>query len=417
VYPPQSAMATHRGGYDMAGACRCDECVSRNFGGHHHQMMHPSVVNPYAPTVDSTNFMAAPMYPPYPALSQINPHDFQFPQLNQSIHQRATNRTVETQPQEAREVPVTDESFQKIVGQMYDISRTSGGSSFLQACLKDKECDRFEVIYSELHPHFAELLLDSHGCYVMRSLMEKMSMDQMKDILQTLTNDEQLIYSLCTHSLHTRRIVQYLLETIRVECCPVIVDVMVKQCREIATTQQGCIAMQRVMDCATDEQNAPLYAKIYENLMEFSHDPFANYVIQYILEKGDKAATSQQVWSQFQGQVTPLACNKFASNVVEKALHHTTPEVQHLIVSELYSNTAEFLQGMLQDSFGNYIVQATIALCSFKDVWMISEKLKPILHTTPYGYKIAARLERRLKGKPLTNARTVTYTHQQHLRS
>jgi uncharacterized membrane-anchored protein YjiN (DUF445 family) len=199
--------------------------------------------------------------------------------------------------------------------------------------------------------------------------------------------------------------------------CAFIVDVMLNQCREIATTQQGCIAMQRVMDCANPEQRQKMFDKIYDHLMEFSHDPFANYVIQYIVEKGEKATTSERIWSHFNGNVTALACNKFASNVVEKALHHTSPEVQHLVVSELYSNSAEFLQGMLQDSFGNYIVQATIALCSFKDVWMISEKLKPILHTTPYGYKIAARLERRLKGKPLTNARTVTYNQNLHLRS
>jgi hypothetical protein len=316
-----------------------------------------------------------------------------------------------------RDIAVTDESFQRIVGQMCDIARTSGGSSFLQACLKDRECDRFHVIHSELKTHFAELLLDSHGCYVMRSLMEQMTPEHLLDVLHMLAADEQLTFSLCTHSLHTRRIVQFLLEGARVEGCQFIVDLMVKKCREIATTQQGCIAMQRVMDCASAEQKVTLYAKVYEHLMEFAHDPFANYVVQYILENGEKATTSEQVWSHFKGNVTPLACNKFASNVVEKALHHTSPEVQHLIVSELYSNSTDFLQQMLQDSFGNYIVQATIALCSFKDVWMISEKLKPILHTTPYGYKIAARLERRLKGKPLTNARTVNYNQNQHLRS
>jgi hypothetical protein len=340
-----------------------------------------------------------------------------FQQHQQQHHHAPEDKRSHQQAQPSRDIAVTDDAFQRIVGQMFDIARTSGGSSFLQACLKDKESDRFRVIHSELQPHFGELLLDSHGCYVMRSLMELMSIDLIHDVLETLACDEQLTFSLCTHSLHTRRIVQFLLETVRVEPCQFIVDVMIKQCREIATTQQGCIAMQRVMDCASESQKAAMYDKIYEHLMEFAHDPFANYVIQYILENGDKATTSEKVWQYFKGNVTPLACNKFASNVVEKALHHTSPEVQHLIVSELYANSAEFLQGMLQDSFGNYIVQATIALCSFKDVWMISEKLKPILHTTPYGYKIAARLERRLKGKPLTNARTVNYNQTQHLRS
>jgi len=307
---------------------------------------------------------------------------------------------------------VTDEKFQELIGNMLTTARTSPGSSLLQACLRENKEDRFRAIYSELQPHFDELLLHSQGCYVVRALMER-NRELLDEILQALGHDEQLVFSLCTHSLHTRRIVQFLLEAEKERMCKITADAMIHRCHAIATTQQGCISMQRVLELASPAEKLMLTDKIYENFVVFSRDPYANYVMQYIIENGDTAerATSAKLWSYLKGNITHLACDKYASNLVEKALHHTSPEVQHLIVSELYSHTEESLQALLQDSFGSYIVHATVALCTWKDVIMISEKLSPILHKTPWGCRITARLERRLNGQPLTNVRTMEKRH------
>jgi hypothetical protein len=109
------------------------------------------------------------------------------------------------------------------------------------------------------------------------------------------------------------------------------------------------------------------------------------------------------MWKAFRGRVVELACNKFASNVVEKCLFHCTAEVQHEMLVEMYSGGPQVLHNMLQDSFGNYIIQSSIALATFRDVALIDECLRPVLVHTPYGHKIEARLERRLKGKPVTS--------------
>lgn len=48
-------------------------------------------------------------------------------------------------------------------------------------------------------------------------------------------------------------------------------------------------------------------------------DPFGNYVVQYVLELGDGAA-SGAVMRGLQGHYPELAQQKFSSNVVEKCL-------------------------------------------------------------------------------------------------
>ena len=305
--------------------------------------------------------------------------------------------------------------FEAIEGTMLEAARTSGGSSFLQASLRDKDPVRYNNVYAELSPHFSQLLLDSHGCYVMRTLMEMMPPEHLEEVVQLVASDSQLTFSLCTHSLHTRRVLQFFLEAMEPERYSFIVDMMIDRCAEVAKTQQGCIAIQRVMDNVRDDTKTKLRAAIFKHLVEFSVDPFANYVVQYILnEEGDREVLAQQILEQFRGHVYTLACNKFASNVVEKVLHCVGIDIQHRLVEELYSVDESKLETLLQDSFGNYIVQSTIAVCTIKDVLFIQQSLQSILHSTPYGYKIAGRLERRLKGKALGgNVTAKAHHHQQ----
>jgi hypothetical protein len=250
----------------------------------------------------------------------------------------------------------------------------------------------------ELQPCFADLLLDAHGCYVVKSILERLPPLELQQTIGMIAMDEQLVFSMCTHSLHTRRVVQYLLDSID---CTFIINLLTAHCSEVATTQQGCIVMQRAMDIAQEPLRSGLFSAIYARLVQFSMDPFANYVVQHLLECGDRAMNSTAFGNAFAGHIVQLSCNKFASNVMEKALFHLTAEVQHTFLMEMYSGGDEVLFRMLQDSFGNYIIQSSIALASFKDVFFMSEKLRPVLQRTPYGHKIEARLDRRLKGKPV----------------
>jgi len=291
-------------------------------------------------------------------------------------------------------------------GCLVDQARTAAGSSFIQSAVKDSpdlRCVQF--VWNELAPALGDLLLDAHGCYVVKTLLERLPPGDVAYVLDSITNDEQLGFSVCTHSLHTRRVVQHIIESIDGNF---LCALMSRHCAEVATTQQGCIVMQRAMDHAPPGQaRDALFNAISHNLVKFAKDPFANYVVQHLMEVGERSATSEFMWKAFQGHVVELACNKFASNVVEKCLFHCTAEIQHEILVEMYSVGHQGLYNMLQDSFGNYIIQSSIALATFRDVGLIDERLRPVLAHTPYGYKIEARLDRRLKGKPVT-ARTIT---------
>ena len=330
-----------------------------------------------------------------------------------SLVQNPQQQTQQTQQQQQGRrgldrVPtvVTYDKLQDVCGRMVEIARTPNGSSFLQAALREKNPSAHEQIWTELHPAMADLLLDAHACYVVKTLIEQMPHGQLMDTVTEIGQDKQLLFSLCTHTLHSRRIVQFFLELLSTEESRFIAQMMVDCTREVAMTQQGCIAMQRTLDNCDAAMKEVIFKSIYSQLLDFAKDPFANYVVQYVLETCEKQAMSEEILKAFGGHVVELACNKFASNVIEKTLLWVTPEAQHTMILEMYDAPEDVLHKMLQDSFGNYIIQSSIAVAPFRDVWFISERLAPVLQHVPYGYKIEARLTRRLKGKSTTQTST-----------
>lgn len=388
--------------------CNCPECMGYTSVESGHTVPYDSSIAPPTPLLPQSPIMHTYTHDPYSTVSYCSCEGctrstsyISGPQMHHVSHPfpAPVERRISVE-KSSRVAPV---QYSQILGNMYEMAKTAHGSSYIQACLRDFNPERFRDVCKEILPHGAELLLDTHGCYVVRTLMEQMPQNELVAFVKTLSVQEDVVLALCTNSLHTRRIVQFFLERLSSEECEFLVDIMIKRCTDISRTQQGCIVIQRVLECAVPEKKKVIFDIVQRNVTSFSMDPYANYVVQYMFEMGNKESNSECIRNYFAGSVSQLACDKYASNVVEKALHFATPDAQHALVEELYNVGPDRLIAMIQDSYGNYIIQATIALCSFRDVWMIAERLNPVLHLTPYGYKIASKLERRLKGKALNS--------------
>eukprot|EP00658_Telonema_sp_P-2_P014123 TRINITY_DN15351_c0_g1_i6.p1 TRINITY_DN15351_c0_g1~~TRINITY_DN15351_c0_g1_i6.p1 ORF type:complete len:173 (-),score=44.48 TRINITY_DN15351_c0_g1_i6:44-562(-) len=132
------------------------------------------------------------------------------------------------------------------------------------------------MIKGEVLRAVGDLLLDAHGCYIVKTLMERMPPAELQALVNTIAEDESLVFSMCTHSLHTRRAVQYLLDTVD---STFISRLIVARIEEVSTTQQGCIVAQRAMDCAKEPFKTQLFDAVLDRFIEFATDPFANYVV------------------------------------------------------------------------------------------------------------------------------------------
>lgn len=139
-----------------------------------------------------------------------------------------------------------------------------------------------------------------------------------------------------------------------------IFDRLIKECEQIACHKHGCCLMQKGIDAAEGQQQVELMMTVAKNTKLFVRDPFANYVIQYVLSMKKSPKVCEEVGSQLLGSILDLSLEKFSSNVIEKCLEVTTPKVKQEMVLEILQ--AKSYYPYLMDQYGNYVIQKALAV-------------------------------------------------------
>jgi hypothetical protein len=116
-------------------------------------------------------------------------------------------------------------------------------------------------------------------------------------------------------------------------------------------------------------------------------------VVQYVLELGQEAA-SRAVMATLEGHYAELSMQKFSSNVVEKVLKlQGLDEERNKVVREVLSSP--LLPRLLQDSYGNYVVQSSLSVSSGELHQALVDAIKPYLSAlkgTPHGKRILQKV-------------------------
>lgn len=173
---------------------------------------------------------------------------------------------------------------------------------------------------------------------------------------------------------------------------PVIFDAASYSCIEIATHRHGCCVLQRCLDHGSFEQRKQLSMKVAENATSLSLDPFGNYVVQYVLSRGDNESI-QMILDHIRSNVISLSLHKFGSNVIEKSLRIN--KLTDSLIEVLLKNEEKFSE-MLNDAFGNYVLQTSLDVANSRDISRLSQALQPLLpniKNTPHGRRIMTKIQ------------------------
>lgn len=126
----------------------------------------------------------------------------------------------------------------------------------------------------------------------------------------------------------------------------------------------------------------PVCASLLQATVQLAQDQYGNYVIQHVVEQG-KPHERDAVYERLFPHIVVLSQNKFASNVVEKMLLHCSAQQRGAIVEEFLRQPSRrsssdgmvtamtgdealrvceqsALEQMMQDQYGNYVVQKTL---------------------------------------------------------
>lgn len=310
---------------------------------------------------------------------------------------------------------------------MLPLCKDQFGCRYLQKKLEDGNPEHRDMIFNEIFPHFAELMIDPFANYLSQRLLE-FATDEQRDALIESISGELVSISLNMHGtravqkmidfLSTQRQVQSLILALNLNVVTLIKDLngnhviqkclnhlppednqfiynaVATHCIEVATHRHGCCVLQRCIDHASESQRIQLVTEITYNSLTLVQDAFGNYVVQYVLDLNDNRFI-EAIVRQFLGNVSALSAQKFSSNVVEKCIRVADATGRRAIIDELLNK--QRLERLLRDSFANYVVQTALDYAEPAQRAQLIETIRPILpmiRNTPYGKRIQSKIQR-----------------------
>ncbi|KAF2574459.1 hypothetical protein F2Q70_00005233 [Brassica cretica] len=163
-------------------------------------------------------------------------------------------------------------------------------------------------------------------------------------------------------------------------------------CVELATDRHGCCVLQKCIGYFVGEQKDCLVSEIASNALLLSQDPFGNYALQYVFELHLEWAVNE-ILEQLEGSYTELSMQKCSSNVVEKCLTLADDKHQARIIRELVTDGR--LDQVMLDPYGNYVIQAALKQSKGVLHGLLVDAIKffiSSLRTNPYGKKVISAL-------------------------
>jgi hypothetical protein len=306
-----------------------------------------------------------------------------------------------------------EDQFNSLVGSIAQTACTARGRTLLLNIIRMQHLDKIQIIFEELCASFSIVIADPQGCHVLRFIVEYLQDSHIDTLCAIMTPD--LAYSMCTLSQHSRRVLQCLVEHHKTARLQPLVELICAngQGIAIARTQQGCIAIMRMLENVVNPLKRFIFESIAPAFQELAKDQFGNYTVQTaiaVVDRFDLTPTFQNLSVE---EFVATSRNKFGSNVMEKLVHAADIELVKRLVEKLCIHPD--LTKLVNCAYGNFVVQGLVEVTSQCEDQLHSHQLcttiRPMLQHSPYGHKIEAKLRsKRLLG-PVANDSNVVRGH------
>ncbi|KAJ6783459.1 hypothetical protein PWT90_04364 [Aphanocladium album] len=202
--------------------------------------------------------------------------------------------------------------------QIYDLCKDQHGCRYLQKKLEERNPEQVHMIWLETNQHVIELMTDPFGNYLCQKLLEFCNDDERTVLIQNASQD------------------------------------MVR----IALNQHGTRALQKMIEYVNTPQQVHLIIEALRfRVVELIQDLNGNHVIQKCLNKLT-SADAQFIFDAVGNNCIEVGTHRHGCCVLQRCIDHASGDQKHWLVSRI----TEHARILVQDPFGNYVVQYIIDL-------------------------------------------------------
>ncbi|KAK2591425.1 hypothetical protein QQS21_010889 [Conoideocrella luteorostrata] len=209
-------------------------------------------------------------------------------------------------------------SVESFRGQIYELCKDQHGCRYLQKKLEERLPEQVHMIWLETNQHVVELMTDPFGNYLCQKLLEFCNDDERTVLIQNASQD------------------------------------MVR----IALNQHGTRALQKMIEYVSTPQQVHLIIEALRfRVVELIQDLNGNHVIQKCLNKLT-SLDAQFIFDAVGNNCIEVGTHRHGCCVLQRCIDHASGEQKPWLIGRI-TNHARIL---VQDPFGNYVVQYIIDL-------------------------------------------------------
>ncbi|GAA5993104.1 hypothetical protein JCM10908_003107 [Rhodotorula pacifica] len=208
--------------------------------------------------------------------------------------------------------------LEDLQGDMLSLCKDQFGCRYLQKKLEEGKPEHRDMIFNEVFPHFAELMTDPFANYLAQRLLEYAT-DEQRDALIESISGELVSISLNMH---------------------------------------GTRAVQKMIDyLSTRRQVQSLILALNLNVVTLIKDLNGNHVIQKCLN-ALPPEDNQFIYNAVATHCIEVATHRHGCCVLQRCIDHASESQRIQLVTEITYNSLT----LVQDAFGNYVVQYVLDL-------------------------------------------------------
>lgn len=293
---------------------------------------------------------------------------------------------------EGDQLVVASMIFNEIYLKIVELMTDPFGNYLIQKLFNLVTTDQRLILVKNASPEFVRIALDPHGTRALQKLVESIDCSENSEEVTLLV--ELLAPNVVSllRDLNGNHVVQKCLQRLSPSQNQFIFDAALTHCVEIATHRHGCCVLQRCLDHGSEAQRAQMSHEVAKNATQLSLDPFGNYVVQYVFCQGDQDLVDI-ILAHVKRNIITLSLHKFGSNVIEKLLRIS--KYSETLVEELLQHEERFDE-LLNDAYGNYVLQTSLDVALTKSVERLLAALLPLLpqiKNTPHGRRIMTKIQ------------------------
>lgn len=208
--------------------------------------------------------------------------------------------------------------LESFAGQIYDLCKDQHGCRYLQKKLEERNPEQVHMIWLETNQHVIELMTDPFGNYLCQKLLEFCNDDERTILIQNASQD------------------------------------MVR----IALNQHGTRALQKMIEYVSTPQQVHLIIEALRfRVVELIQDLNGNHVIQKCLNKLT-AIDAQFIFDAVGNNCVEVGTHRHGCCVLQRCIDHASGDQKLWLIQRI----TEHARILVQDPFGNYVVQYIIDL-------------------------------------------------------